>query len=66
MSGVSETVADSPYSVFIHVPAGMTVSKVDSDVEILFHKMADNILEVKFAGFPDKKGLHTINWTVTF
>ncbi len=66
LSGVSETVAEAPYSVFIHVPAGMTVSKVDADVEVLFHKIADSILEVKFAGFPGKEGLHTINWTVTF
>jgi hypothetical protein len=66
LSGVSESVAEAPYSVFIHVPEGRNISRVEADVEILFHKIVDNVLEVKFAGFPGKEGLHTINWTVTF
>jgi hypothetical protein len=66
LSGTSETVAASPYSLFIHVPEGRTVAKVEADAEILFHKITDSILEVKFAGLPDVEGLQTINWTVRF
>ncbi len=64
LSGVSETVAEAPYSLFIHVPQGMTVSKVEANVEVLFHKVADKILEVKFAAEPGKEGLHTISWKI--
>jgi hypothetical protein len=66
LSGVSETVEEAPYSIFIRVPAGMTVSQIVSDVEVLFHKVADNVLEVKFAGFPGKEGLRIISWKVEF
>jgi len=64
--GVSETVAGEPYSVFIHVPDGMKISKIDADLEILSREIADNVLEIKFAGFPGTAGLHTIDWTITF
>jgi hypothetical protein len=66
LSGVSETVEEAPYSIFIHVPAGKAVSKVDADAEMLFYKMTDNVLEVKFAGYPGKEGLRTINWKIEF
>jgi len=66
LSGTSEAVEAAPYSLFIHVPEGRTVAKVEADAEILFHKITDNVLEVKFAGHPDVEGLQTINWTVQF
>ena len=66
LSGVSETVEGEPYSLFIHVPAGKAVSKVDADAEVSFYNVTDNVLEVKFAAHPEKEGLHTINWRVEF
>ena len=66
LSGVAETVEEAPYSLFIHVPPGKTVSKVDADAEIFFYKVTDNVLEVRFAGLPRKEGLRTINWKVEF
>jgi hypothetical protein len=66
LSGSSQVPEGEPYSIFIHVPEGMTISKVDADQEILFHKMTDRILEVKFAGLPEKEGQNSINWTIEF
>jgi hypothetical protein len=66
LSGTSEIVVGTPYSLFIHVPEGMEVSKVDAEAEILFHKVTDQILEVKFAGYPAEKGQNTVNWLVQF
>lgn len=66
LAGSSQVPEDEPYSIFIHVPEGMTISKVDADQEILFHKMTDRILEVKFASLPEKEGQNVINWTIEF
>lgn len=66
LSGTSEIVEGAPYSLFIHVPERMAVSKVDADAEILFHKITDFVLEVKFAGHLTKKGQNIINWTIKF
>jgi len=66
LSGTSEIVEGAPYSLFIHVPDGMEVSKVNSKAEILFHKTTDQILEVKFAGRLVKEGQNIINWTIEF
>jgi hypothetical protein len=66
LSGVSETVEEAPYSIFFHVPVGKAVSKVDADAEIFFYKVTDNVLEVKFSGYPGKEGLRTINWKIEF
>lgn len=64
--GVSEVPAEAPYSIFIHVPEGMSVTKVEADQEILYHKVEDNLLEIKFAGYPEREDAQTINWSVVF
>lgn len=66
LSGSSEIVVGDPYSLFIHVPTGMNVSRVDADGEVLFHKITDGVLEVKFAGSVKTEGQNTVNWTVKF
>jgi len=66
LSGSSGVPEGEPYSIFIHVPEGLAVSKVDADREILFHKMTDSVLEVKFASLPGKEGQNIINWTIEF
>jgi len=66
LSGSSQVPEGEPYSIFIHVPEGMTVSKVDADQEILFHKITDGVLEVKFASLPEKEDQNIINWTIIF
>ena len=66
LSGSSQIPEGEPYSIFIHVPEGMAVSKVDADREVLFHKMTDSVLEVKFASLPEGGDENIINWTVEF
>jgi hypothetical protein len=66
LSGTSEIVEGAFYSLFFHVPEGMAVSKVDSKAEILFHKMRDQVLEVKFSGRTAKEDQNIINWTIEF
>lgn len=66
LSGSSKIPEGEPYSIFIHVPEGLAVSKVDADAEILFHKITDGVLEVKFASLPEKEGQNIINWTIEF
>jgi hypothetical protein len=66
LSGTSEIVEGAPYSLFIHVPEGMAVSKVDSEAEILFHQVTDQVLEVKFSGRLAKEGQNSMNWRIEF
>jgi hypothetical protein len=66
LSGTSEVPAEAPYSIFIHVPEGMSVTKVDADQEILFHKIEKKLLEIKFAGYPEREDVRTISWSVVF
>jgi len=66
LSGCSEIVKGAPYSLFVHVPEGFNVSQVDADTEVLFHKITDGILEVKFAGDFESNDQKTVNWKVLF
>lgn len=66
LSGSSEIVESEPYSLFIHVPEGMEVSKVNANTEILFHKISDRILEVKFSGDFNTEGQKRLNWIIEF
>ncbi|UCC39358.1 MAG: hypothetical protein JSV96_16420 [Candidatus Aminicenantes bacterium] len=66
LSGSSVIIEGAPYSIFIHVPEGMAVSKVDSEAEILFHKITGDVLEVRFAGHSENKAQNIINWTIKF
>ncbi|MEA2004753.1 MAG: hypothetical protein U9O50_00565 [Acidobacteriota bacterium] len=66
LKGVSEIVKDDPYSLFIYVPDGISVSKVNADTEILYHKMANGLLEVKFAADFLEGDKKIINWEIEF
>lgn len=66
LSGSSEIVEGQPYSLFIHVPEGMEVSKVKADTEVLFHKMSGRLLEVKFSGEFEIRGQKKLNWAIEF
>ena len=61
MNGLSETVPGAKYSLFVYVPDKITLSRVDSDAKVLFHKLENNLLEVAFEG---KKT--PIKWTLYF
>jgi len=50
LSGISETIPYTIYSLFLYVPDGVTLSKVDSDARVLFNKLDGNLLEVAFQG----------------
>ncbi len=50
LSGTSETIPYTIYSLFIYVPDGVTLSNVDSDARVLFNKLESNLLEVAFQG----------------
>ncbi|MHC4394757.1 MAG: alpha-galactosidase [Planctomycetota bacterium] len=61
LSGVSETVPYTIYSLFIYVPDAVTLSEVDSNTRVLFHKLEDNLLEVAFQGQKTP-----VKWTLNF
>ena len=50
LSGISETIPYTIYSLYLYVPDGVTLSKVDSDTRVLFNKLEGNLLEVAFQG----------------
>ncbi|MBE0460666.1 MAG: hypothetical protein IBX60_03415 [Candidatus Aminicenantes bacterium] len=66
LKGASEIVKDDPYSLFIHVPDGMAVSRINADTEILYQKMINGLLEVKFAADFNEGDKKTINWEIEF
>jgi len=66
LSGLSEIIAGSPYSVFIHIPQGMSVSEVDSNSEVMFEKRMDSVLEIRFSGEFDDEQENNLEWTVKF
>jgi len=62
LSGTSKTVQKDPYSLFIYVPNGMTVSKVDAKAEGLSYNVnSDRVLKVSFHGQKP-----SVNWSVKF
>lgn len=50
LNGISRTVPDAPYSLFVYLPKGVSLSKVDANAEVLFHKITNGLLEVAFQG----------------
>jgi len=66
LSGLSEIIAGSPYSVFIHIPQGMFVSEVDSNSEVMFEKRMDSVLEIRFSGEFDDEQENNLEWSVKF
>jgi hypothetical protein len=66
MTGISEIIEGDPYSLFIHVPEGWRFSKHESDVDYLFHRIRDGVLEIKFSGDLVFEGQETFTWSVFF
>ena len=67
MSGTSDIVKGDDYSLFFHVPIDFEVKEVNADVEVLYHKLTGNLLEVKLSGDIDEAGDNvTIAWSVQF
>lgn len=66
MSGTSEIVKGAPYSIFIHVPTGKEVANVEADVAVLYHKLTDEVLEVKLSGELEPDQGNAVNWSVKF
>jgi hypothetical protein len=50
LSGTSETIPYTIYSLFVYVPDGVTLSNVDSNARVLFNRFDGNLLEVAFQG----------------
>jgi hypothetical protein len=62
LSGTSETVPGAKYSLFIYLPTGVSVSRVDANADDLSHNIIEgNLLEVSFMGQEE-----TVNWMVEF
>ncbi|MBN2413955.1 hypothetical protein JXQ31_19935 [candidate division KSB1 bacterium] len=62
LTGSSETVAGSPYTLFVHVPQGMTVSKVNANASDVSQTIdSDGVLLFGMQGQQEP-----INWTITF
>ena len=66
MKGLSEIIADSPYSIFIHMPQGMPVSEINSNSEVMFEKSIESILEIRFSGEFENEQQNRLEWTVKF
>jgi len=66
LNGNSEIIEKSPYSIFIHVPEGWKLTNIESDIEYLFHRIKDQILEVKFSGDLTFEGQTSFNWSISF
>ncbi|MFQ6071013.1 MAG: hypothetical protein ACE5LC_10900 [Candidatus Aminicenantales bacterium] len=66
LRGTSEVVPSTHYSLFIHVPAGMEVTGVSANAEVLFYNMLGRILEVKFSTLPQSEKNNILEWTVHF
>jgi hypothetical protein len=66
LDGISEIVPASPYSIFIHVPQGMTVSEVSSNSEVMFTEMNDPIFEIKFSGRLRNNDKAYLEWNIKF
>ncbi|MFO7980450.1 MAG: hypothetical protein R6V00_06410 [Candidatus Aminicenantes bacterium] len=66
LSGLSEIIAGSPYSIFIHIPQGMSVSEINSNSEVMFKKVIDSILEIRFSGEIENEQENNLEWTVEF
>jgi len=50
LRGSSQTVPDEPYSLFVYMPEGVTISKTNANADILFQKNTNGLLEVAFQG----------------
>jgi hypothetical protein len=62
LSGTSQTVPDAPYSLFIYIPPGVTLSKVDANALNLSYNITTNrMLEVSFKGQEEP-----VDWVVEF
>jgi hypothetical protein len=62
LSGTSETVPGAKYSLFIYLPTGVSVSRVDANADDLYHNIIEgNLLELSFMGQEEP-----VNWMVEF
>ncbi len=61
LSGSSRTIPEESYSLFIYIPEGVKLSKIDANAEILFQKNANGLLEIAFQG---QKA--SVNWVFDF
>jgi hypothetical protein len=67
LKGISEIIPGAPYSLFVHVPGGLSVSEIKSDTEMMFHTLDDSrVLEVKFSGEKVTENEKTISWDIIF
>ncbi len=66
LSGLSEIIVGIPYSVFVHVPQGMSVSEVNSNSEVMFEKKMNSVLEIRFSGEFDDEQENNLEWAVKF
>jgi len=64
--GVSEIIHGSPYSIFIHIPEGMSFSEINSNSEVMFKKEMDSILEIRFSGEFENEEENELEWTLHF
>jgi len=67
LKGISKIIPGAPYSLFIHLPEGMTFTEINTEAEVMFHKTSENrILEVKFSGEKTGKDADLIPWNIFF
>ncbi len=62
LSGISDIVANDPYTIYISVPEGYTSTDIDSDAMLLEKTSSNHLLTLTFK----KDSAATIKWSVRF
>jgi hypothetical protein len=61
LSGISKTIPETPYSLFVHVPNGFYLLDIDTDAKVLSQKNEDHLLKVTLNSRDEK-----VTWSLMF
>jgi hypothetical protein len=61
LSGISKTITNTPYSLFLHVPNGFHVLEIDTGAKILYQETENNLLKVTVNSQGEK-----VTWSIMF
>lgn len=61
LSGLSKTIANVSYSLFIYFPNDFSPSRIKSSANLTFKRVDDNVLKVTMTGKEE-----IVNWTISF
>ena len=61
LSGESATVNGVPYALFVYVPSGMSLEKVEANSKVLYHKQTGNVAKIVMQGQEEP-----VQWKLSF